>query len=126
MTNPADVTQVALQYVREELATLRDTTHVELSKISGEIGSLAREMRTYMTEQGPRMAVLETRVADQGKDIEGIRSERAADKAEAVALRERDRAEVREAKRESWRVWLALVLAVVGPVLTWVLPPLFH
>lgn len=109
MTDP-NGTSVALQYVREELNALGQRMHTELAALRGEVGQLAGEMRAHMTEQGPRMAVLEQRVGENEKDI-----------VEERAARERDMAAIRDAKKTSWQVWLAIALAVLSPFVSWLL-----
>jgi hypothetical protein len=87
MTSPdaQTATDVALRYVREEFAAVR----VDISGLAG-------ELRAYTTEQGPRVAVLEHRLAEAEKD--------------------------RASKKDTWRTWGTIAVAVVSVVLAWLLP----
>lgn len=73
MTQPENPTGVALQYVREELATLRAAVHDELTAMRTDLSGLAGELRGYSAEQGPRIAVLEHRVGECEKDILSVK-----------------------------------------------------
>lgn len=50
------------QYVREELAAVRESVHDDLAATRGDMTALAAEVRGYMARQEPRIAVLEHRV----------------------------------------------------------------
>jgi hypoxanthine phosphoribosyltransferase len=51
------------QYVREELAAVREAVHDDLAATRADMTALATEVRGYMARQEPRIAVLEHRVA---------------------------------------------------------------
>lgn len=57
MTNPDP-----FQYVREELAAVRESVHEDLTETRSAMSTLAAEVRSYMARQEPRIAVLEHRV----------------------------------------------------------------
>lgn len=122
MTDPNSGTSVALQYVREEVAALSKRMDESMSGLRADISALAGEMRAHMSEQIPRMAVLEQRVNESEKDMAAIRTQHDAD---IVALRtqhDADIASLRESRRFSWGNWLAVALVILGSVLQWLLP----
>jgi hypothetical protein len=112
MTQPETPTGVALQYVREELSTLRGTVHDELGAMRKDVSTLAGELRAYSSEQGPRIAVLEHRLGEAEKDLITQKAEH--DK-EIVKLLEGRRGD----RTLKWTVATAIIVAV----LAWV-PPL--
>lgn len=85
-----------MQYVREELSNLRSAVHDELTAMRTDISGLAGEMRGYMAQVAPRMAVLEHRLSEAEKDIAAIQATRADD------------------KKLRWAVAAAVIAAVTG------------
>lgn len=96
---PADV---ALRYVRDELSTLRGAMHDELSAIRSDLSDLAGEMRAHMTEHGPRVAVLEHRVAEAERTLAALHDQRSGDRAQRWAV---------------WMTVLAALLAATTPTI---------
>lgn len=117
-----DGTSVALQYVREELATLSRRVDEAMTGLRSDVSGLAGELRGHMAEQGPRVAVLEQRVAEAEKDITALQVQHEKDVADLRVQHEKDIGAIREAKRTSWQAWLAIGIATVSALINWILP----
>lgn len=108
MSDPGNGTGIALQYVREELAGLRSSVDAALNGVRSDLANLAGELRGYVNEHGPALAVMTHRLAEAEKDIATIRAEKAATEEQA----RRDRTALR----------VAVAVAVLSGLLSWLLP----
>lgn len=107
----------ALRYVREEFNTLRSAVREDFSGVRASIDTLSRDLRTFVNEQLPRIAVLERRADQLDEDLADLKVARAEDKRTQDADR-RSRNQIIAA------LIVGLVVAVVSAVLAW-LPQLF-
>jgi hypothetical protein len=98
-------TDVALQYVGQQLAAMRT-----------DISNLGAEVRAHVAEQAPRIAVLEHRITEAERDITAIQTERGTERAE----RDKERAErSAEARRLRVQAYLTLAGCVLAAILAW-------
>lgn len=108
MSDPGNGTGIALQYVREELAGLRTSMDNSLSGVRSDLATLAGELRGYVNEHGPALAVMTHRLAEAEKDIAAIRAEKTV----ADEQNRRDRVTFR----------ISVAVAVLAALLAWLLP----
>lgn len=106
---PESPTGVALQYVREELSTLRSAVHDELGAMRKDVSTLAGELRAYSGEQGPRIAVLEHRLGETEKDL-----------ITQNAQHDKEMAKILEGRRGDRTLRWTVATSVIVAVLAWV------
>lgn len=80
-------TDVALRFVREELAALRATFHDEISAIRTDFAGLSATVVEQTNKVTPKIAVLEHRVDEHDKDIAEVRQARADEAAAKESFR---------------------------------------
>lgn len=108
MSDPGNGTGIALQYVREELAGLRSSMDNSLSGVRSDLATLAGELRGYVNEHGPALAVMSHRLAEAEKDISVLRTEK-------------DVAE-KQSRQDRVTIRAAVAVAVLSALLSWLLP----
>lgn len=89
-------TDVALRYIREELATFRTA-----------VNDLSGEVRAHMLEQGKLIPVLTHRVTEVEKDIGAVQLAH-------EELMGEVRADGRESRRVRWAMGTSLTVSVLG------------
>ena len=106
----------ALRFVREEFNTLRTVVREDITAVRTSIDTLAHDLRAFVNEQLPRIAVLERRAEQTDQDLAELKAQRAEDKRAQEADR-RSRTQIIAA------LIVGLIVAVVSAVMAW-LPPL--
>ncbi|WP_143254247.1 hypothetical protein [Amycolatopsis keratiniphila] len=88
---------VSWQYVREELAALRTDLHGELGGVRTDLADLARDLRAHMMQQGPEIAVIKRRLDEIERDV----------------------ADLQMSKKDTWKFWGTIAVAVLAVVVSW-------
>lgn len=115
MSDANEVTTMALQYVREELAGIRASVSTSSEGMRSELATLAGELRGFIQEYGPAFAVIQHRLSEAEKDLTLLGGK--------LDQAEKDREmEANQARRDRIAQRWTLAVAVAVTILAWVLP----
>lgn len=78
MTAPDPTNTIILQFIREELASVRTSMHDELTGLRADFSSLSDKLGGHITDTASRVAVLEHRVDEISADDQSEKAVRRA------------------------------------------------
>ncbi|MGV9364532.1 hypothetical protein [Amycolatopsis sp. NPDC003731] len=112
MTTPDPTNTIILQFIREELGTVRTSMHEELTGLRADISGLSDKLGGHITDTASRVSVLEHQHRVQAAEISEMRAD---DRAERAASNADEKAAL-AVRRANYTFALSTLIAVAGVV----------